>query len=527
MSALFLYVTSSFYDLYEFITAFVRCGYDVEKSLCYLKTKKRLQLFQYYCRQYWINKCIKTYRYKKEQQMQKFFVHKTNVNLRKIMQRSSIDFDESDVIEEGFECTDSFGADDNDSNFETFPELDFENIDIHSLDECTTVLSDGKEELVYYNPRLMRLHEGVSLTVNGITKPYCERFSINLIIENSTRDVALHINPRLPQGYIVRNSKVNNVWGDEEKASPLPFNLKRDQIGYMISVNGYHFCKFLHRLPYRDVGTLEVKGDVDDIKVERLEVQNYPERLPQTKPALIRLGRPLKSTYNDNFDEGDGDAIKAPGKWRRISMPTRVTLAMIQDKSDEDEIALPFYGMFPRGTFTLGRVLRIEGRIKLLPHSFYINLQTGCDVWPHPTVAFHLNPRFAKQHGGIIGRTTLVRNAWMEGSWGMEDRSDIDTEFRPGKAFSLCIVSTKASFQIYLNHRFLTEFKYRVTPEFVDTVYIQGDIKLWDVMLANELSFEAIKPERKIAFASNINPSERKYDRRANQTDEFRGVFNS
>uniref|UniRef100_A0A1A9ZIY8 Galectin n=1 Tax=Glossina pallidipes TaxID=7398 RepID=A0A1A9ZIY8_GLOPL len=523
MSALFFYVSSSFYDLYEFTTAFVRCGYNVERSLCYLKHKKRLQLFRYYCRQYWINKCKEIYRCREQKPVRKFSEQKSNINLRKIMQRSSIDFDESDMIEEGFECTDSFGTDDGDGNFETFPELDFENIDVHSLDECTSVLSDGKEELVYYNPRLIRLHEGVSLTVNGITKPYCERFSINLVIENSSRDIALHINPRLPQGYIVRNSKVHGIWGDEEKASPLPFNLKRDrkfsiqvlftEVCYMISVNGYHFCKFSHRLPYRDVGTLEVKGDVDDIRVERMEVRNYPDRLPQTKPATIKLGLPLKSIYQGNFDEGDGDAIKVPRQWRRITMPTRVTLALIRDKSEESEIPLPFYGTLPKGGFTLGRVLKIEGRTKLLPHSFYVNLQSGCDVWPHPTVAFHLNPRFAKQHGGIVGRTTLVRNAWMEGSWGMEDRSDIDTEFRPGKAFSMCIVSTQASFQIYLNHRFITEFKYRVGPHMIDTVYIQGDIKLWDVMLANELSFEAIKPARKISFV-NTSPSERKYDRR-------------
>ena len=120
------------------------------------------------------------------------------------------------------------------------------------------------------------------------------RFSINFVIENSTRDVALQINPRLPQNYIVRNTKAKGVWGKEEVSSALPFSLHRGskfaiQIfitdsDYLISVNGIHFAKYAHRLPYTSVSTIEVKGDVENVSMERGEVECYPEHIPGFNP---------------------------------------------------------------------------------------------------------------------------------------------------------------------------------------------------------------------------------------------------
>ena len=43
-----------------------------------------------------------------------------------------------------------------------------------------------------------------------------------------------------------------------------------------------------------------------------------------------------------------------------------------------------------------GSQIEFYGKVKLLPHSFYINLQDGTQLWPHPNVLLHLNPRFRK-----------------------------------------------------------------------------------------------------------------------------------
>lgn len=121
------------------------------------------------------------------------------------------------------------------------------------------------------------------------------RFSINLTYGN--KDIALHINPRLPQNYIVRNSYVNGNWDKEEVTSALPFNLKRGhtfaiqilitESEYFISINGHHFASFKHRIPYNRVRCLQVKGDVTDIEVEQVAILEYPDKLPESETKLI------------------------------------------------------------------------------------------------------------------------------------------------------------------------------------------------------------------------------------------------
>ncbi|XP_067623858.1 galectin-4-like isoform X2 [Eurosta solidaginis] len=350
---------------------------------------------------------------------------------------------------------------------------------------------------VYQNEKIGTLKEGVSFAITGKILLNCERFSINFIIENTTRDVALHINPRLPQNYIVRNTKAKGVWGKEEVSSALPFSLHRGshfaiQIfitdnDYLISVNGIHFAKYAHRLPYTAVSTIEVKGDVEDVSMERSEVQSYPERIPGVEPKDISMALDVfdEQTNGDDktalvpYDEVDGKNLD----WAPLSF--RSTIALM--KNVACGIPLPYYGLLPPNSLKVGRCLQIVGRVKLLPQSFYINLQKGHQYWPHPIIAFHFNPRFSKQ-SGAIGKAIVCRNAWYNGAWAEEERSELDTDFRPGKAFRLAIVCADNGFEVYLNNKIITEFSYRIKPDIVDTVYIQGDIKLRSVSLLANLS---------------------------------------
>ncbi|XP_036669313.2 galectin-4 isoform X2 [Drosophila suzukii] len=344
----------------------------------------------------------------------------------------------------------------------------------------------------YFNDQIGQLSEGVSFTVTGNLAVNCERFSINLVHNNETRDVALHINPRLPQNYIVRNTKVQDIWGSEEVSSALPFLLSRGdkfsiqvlvtEACYMISVNGQHFATYTHRIPYRNVSILEVKGDVGNVEMQRTLVLNYPQRLPESGAKNIELH------IDDEVDEIDAsveETVKIPHEWCLISAP--ITQSDSSPKSTHSSndfgLTLPYYGALPPNSLVEGRCLKIEGRVRLLPHSFYINLQKGEDIWPHPVVAFHLNPRFSKASSGAIGKAVVCRNAWFDGSWAQEERSELDTNFRPGRTFSLVIVCTKDSYEVYVNRQFMTDFKYKVEPSLVDTVYIQGDVKLWNVTL--------------------------------------------
>lgn len=96
-------------------------------------------------------------------------------------------------------------------------------------------------------------------------------------------DIALHVNPRLPQNYIVRNTKINGRWGKEDTTASLPFTLKRGEKfaiqilvtenEYLISVNGLHFTTYTHRIPYQRVTCVQVKGDIRDATLEHLPMK--------------------------------------------------------------------------------------------------------------------------------------------------------------------------------------------------------------------------------------------------------------
>lgn len=52
----------------------------------------------------------------------------------------------------------------------------------------------------------------------------------------------------------------------------------------------------------------------------------------------------------------------------------------------------------------------------------------------------------------------------------------------PGKKFHLTINSCDTSYYVYLNEKFISEYQYRVNAA-VDTIYIQGDIHLYNVYI--------------------------------------------
>ncbi|CAD7080267.1 unnamed protein product [Hermetia illucens] len=331
----------------------------------------------------------------------------------------------------------------------------------------STFYEQIEPRVVFCNSNINELSEGVSFTITGKLVVNCERFSVNLVLNNPTRDVALHVNPRLPQNYIVRNCKIKNVWGTEEVTSALPFSLSRGSkfkmqilvtnTDYLISINGKHFASFRHRLPFNRVRIIEVKGDVENVSVDQDVVVKYPEILPTSAAIEIPRISDSKSLTSD-YSKMD---------------PSHSTF-----KEVESDYPVPFYGIFP-DSLVDGKRLRIEGRVKILPHSFFINLQQGQQIWPHPTIAFHLNPRFAN----IGGKHVICRNSWIDGSWGHEERTEQQTDFMPGQHFTLTIVCTNSTYEVNLNRRIIAEYKHRVDPKVVDTIYIQGDIKLWDIAL--------------------------------------------
>lgn len=149
---------------------------------------------------------------------------------------------------------------------------------------------------------------------------------------------------------------------------------------------------------------------------------------------------------------------------------------------------MPYYGRLPRLKF--GNRLHIFGCVKTLPHSFYLNLQTGHNIWPHPIIAFHVNPRFK----GAGGKHVITRNSWLDGKWDREERSELTTDFMPSRAFHMCITCTDSGYLVYVNDKLIVTYDHRVDLELVDTVYIQGDIRLGRLVLEESAPANRLAP---------------------------------
>uniref|UniRef100_A0A8D0FPG1 Galectin domain-containing protein n=1 Tax=Strix occidentalis caurina TaxID=311401 RepID=A0A8D0FPG1_STROC len=97
------------------------------------------------------------------------------------------------------------------------------------------------------------------------------RFHANLW-SSSSGDVVLHVNPRLREAVLVRNTRRCGCWGPEERhvAGAMPFQrgqpfqleIRPQSQAFALWVNGRHVCDYGHRLPPTSIDRLEVTGDV-------------------------------------------------------------------------------------------------------------------------------------------------------------------------------------------------------------------------------------------------------------------------
>uniref|UniRef100_A0A8C6Y4A3 Galectin n=1 Tax=Naja naja TaxID=35670 RepID=A0A8C6Y4A3_NAJNA len=99
------------------------------------------------------------------------------------------------------------------------------------------------------------------------------------------------------------------------------------------------------------------------------------------------------------------------------------------------------------------------------PSRFHINLKAGQDI------ALHINPRGQEQ--------IVVRNSFLNGSWGPEERELPFNPFQPGQYFELSIRCGNHRFKVYVNGQpfFNYAHRYRNFPQ-IDTLQIDGDVVL-------------------------------------------------
>ncbi|KAM4695032.1 galectin-8 [Discoglossus pictus] len=117
---------------------------------------------------------------------------------------------------------------------------------------------------------------GRTIAVKGEVNKNAKSFSINLKPSGS-KDIALHLNPRMKMKSFVRNTYLFDSWGEEEKQlDHFPFSpemyfeilIHCEAHRFKVAVNGAHLLEYKHR--YKDlnkINTIEINGDIQLIDV--------------------------------------------------------------------------------------------------------------------------------------------------------------------------------------------------------------------------------------------------------------------
>ncbi|XP_060779257.1 galectin-4-like isoform X2 [Neoarius graeffei] len=110
-----------------------------------------------------------------------------------------------------------------------------------------------------------------TIIIRGMVPFGADRFCINFIAGASS-NIAFHLNPRISEGMVIRNSQIDGCWGEEEidlnfnpfqEGQYFEISIRCGEEKFKVFVNGQHMCNFYHRFqPYNQIDMLEVKGDV-------------------------------------------------------------------------------------------------------------------------------------------------------------------------------------------------------------------------------------------------------------------------
>ncbi|PZC78686.1 hypothetical protein B5X24_HaOG217246 [Helicoverpa armigera] len=135
-----------------------------------------------------------------------------------------------------------------------------------------------------YDPDLPCVHKiavnitnGSKIRIQGSIPHDAHRFWIDFqcgLSMSTNVDVAFHLNPRFDHMAVVRNTLIDEEWGEEERTGGIPLSrgedfdmlIVCDIRCWKVSINGQHFCEYNHRIEYDRITHLVVFGDVKIIK---------------------------------------------------------------------------------------------------------------------------------------------------------------------------------------------------------------------------------------------------------------------
>ncbi|KAM5295683.1 galectin-4 isoform 1-T1 [Glossophaga mutica] len=303
--------------------------------------------------------------------------------------------------------------------------------------------------LPYNKPIPGGLSVGMSIYIQGVASEHMKRFSVNFVVGQSPgSDIAFHFNPRF-DGWdkVVFNSQQGGKWGSEEKKRSMPFHkgaafelvIMVLAERYKVVVNGNPFYEFGHRLPPQMVTHLQVDGDLELQSINFIGGQPSPNHTPMTIPAYPGPGQSYQPSLN-KLPTMEGPPVFNP--------------------------PVPFTGRI-QGGLTARKTVIVKGYVPPTSTSFVVNFKVGSSG----DLALHINPRLTEG--------TVVRNSYLNGSWGSEEKKISYNPFGFGQFFDLSIRCGLDRFKVYANGQHLFDYSHRLSAfQRVDTLEIQGDVTL-------------------------------------------------
>ncbi|XP_068106696.1 galectin-4-like [Hyperolius riggenbachi] len=283
------------------------------------------------------------------------------------------------------------------------------------------------------------LRVGMGVSIQATLPKNYNRFAVNFTTaEGEESDCALHMNARYDgRDRVVFNTRRCGKWDEEEMKKDMPFKAGKPFIiqfeitrnNFLISSTGERFYEFGHRIPIEHVMWMSVTGD---ILVQELSIL------------------------------GCGQGVK--GGLQLTAAQTGL-LPMYGPPSLNPPVP---YKSFINGGFIPKRTLVVKG----VPtgKSFHINLKVGMNN----DIPLHFNPR--------LNKGTLIRNSFLNGTWGEEETQVARNPFKQGEFFDVSIRCADKQYKVFINGSHALDFSHRMfSLAQVDTVEVEGDVKVFYV----------------------------------------------